>query len=199
MKAHRILSVLVTTSVFALVPQSAAAQDPIADQIWQSVAPLRAVDRDAATVLGYREGSANLEVIREGTNQYICLADSPGDENFRVVCYHESLDPFMGRGREIRAAGGSGADVRRIRLQEVESGELTMPAQAMFLILSGTRGPDGAAPDSVSSRSVIYVPYATPESIGLSGTPQGTEPWLMDPGQHRAHVMLSGPRKALRD
>ena len=148
MITHRIVSLFIATTMATFHPPGANAQAPIADQIWQAVAPLREADRDAATVLGYREGSTNLEMIREGTNQFICLADSPGDEAFRVVCYHESLDPFMARGREIRAAGGSGGDVRRIRKQEVDDGELIMPDRAMFMSLSGTRGPDGAAPDS---------------------------------------------------
>jgi hypothetical protein len=41
---------------------------------------------------------------------------------------------------------------------------------------------------------VVYVPYATPESTGLSTTP-GTAPWLMYPGTPGAHIMISPPKK----
>ena len=37
---------------------------------------------------------------------------------------------------------------------------------------------------------VIYVPYATPESIGLSTVPVGGQPWLMFPGLPWAHIMI---------
>jgi hypothetical protein len=43
-------------------------------------------------------------------------------------------------------------------------------------------------------RWVIYTPYATPESTGLS-TKSGTEPWLMYPGTAGAHIMISPPKK----
>ena len=41
-------------------------------------------------------------------------------------------------------------------------------------------------------RYVIYIPYATGESTGLPLKPDaGGQPWLMDPGTHRAHIMIS--------
>ena len=43
-------------------------------------------------------------------------------------------------------------------------------------------------------RWVIYTPYATPESTGLT-TKSGTEPWLMYPGTAGAHIMISPPKK----
>ena len=45
-------------------------------------------------------------------------------------------------------------------------------------------------------RYVIYVPYATPESTGLPLKPSSPGmPWIMDPGTHRAHIMISPPQK----
>ena len=41
-------------------------------------------------------------------------------------------------------------------------------------------------------RWVIYTPYATPESKGLT-TKAGSEPWLMYPGTAGAHIMISPP------
>ncbi len=197
MKKQTVVSLIGAIVATIILSSGAAAQAPIEQQISEAVTPLRPADRDGATVLGYVSGTT-LEVVREGTNQYICLADPPDDTVFRVTCYHESLDPFIGRGREIRAAGGSGGDVRRIRKEEVEAGQLTVPERALLITLSGTRGPDGAAPDSVTSLNVIYLPYATAEDLGVAITPQGTDPWLMDPGQHRAHVMIPGPLRPLQ-
>ena len=34
-----------------------------------------------------------------------CLANSPGVDRWHVACYHRSLEPFMARGHELRAAG----------------------------------------------------------------------------------------------
>jgi hypothetical protein len=46
------------------------------------------------------------------------------------------------------------------------------------------------------SRSVIYIPYATPESTGLPAKPGAPGmPWIMNPGTHRAHIMIDPPKK----
>jgi hypothetical protein len=39
---------------------------------------------------------------------------------------------------------------------------------------------------------VVYTPYATPQSTGLSLMPDGTgRPWLMYPGKPWAHIMIT--------
>ena len=43
-------------------------------------------------------------------------------------------------------------------------------------------------------RWVIYLPFATPESTGLSTKPGENAPWLMYPGTAGAHIMIN-PRK----
>jgi hypothetical protein len=41
-------------------------------------------------------------------------------------------------------------------------------------------------------RYVIYIPYATSASTGLSEKPSGKGmPWLMDAGTYRAHIMIN--------
>jgi hypothetical protein len=44
-------------------------------------------------------------------------------------------------------------------------------------------------------RWVIYVPFATPESTGLSTKANGGGPWLMGGGTAGAHIMISPPKK----
>src|SRR5687768_9733232 len=60
--------------------------------------------RDNCTVYGY---SANKELVllRQGTNELICLADNPDEPDFSVACYVKDLEPFMQRGRELRKQG----------------------------------------------------------------------------------------------
>jgi hypothetical protein len=45
-------------------------------------------------------------------------------------------------------------------------------------------------------RYVIYIPYATAASTGLPLKPTAPGmPWIMDPGTHRAHIMINPPQK----
>ena len=45
------------------------------------------------------------------------------------------------------------------------------------------------------TRSVVYIPWATAESTGLPLKPAGPGlPWIMDPGTHRAHIMINPAR-----
>src|SRR6478752_10455069 len=60
--------------------------------------------RDSCTVYGYSPDK-QLMVLRQGTNEMICLADNPDDSGFSVACYVRDLEPFMKRGRELRKQG----------------------------------------------------------------------------------------------
>src|SRR5688572_11973972 len=50
--------------------------------------------RDNCTVYGY---SVNKELVllRQGTNELICLADNPDEPDFSAACYARDLEPFM--------------------------------------------------------------------------------------------------------
>ncbi len=146
---------------------------------------------------GFRDDADMAVVIREGTNDFVCLADAPGDETFQVSCYYKSLEPFMAMGRRLRAEGLSAAQVMERCNAAMDAGTLTIPMNAAMTTLSGTLRPDAMRPDTVSVLSVLYVPYATAESTGLPTRPMGMgQPWLMQSGMHRAHVMIGGPKKA---
>src|SRR5690606_23410112 len=84
---------------------SLAAQVPAPElQIAGAVSAAPEGMRADATVLGYRNYH-RLDVLREGTNGMICVADDPSEARWHVACYHKDLDPFMRRGRELEAAG----------------------------------------------------------------------------------------------
>lgn len=163
-------------------------------QIAAAVKAAPAPMREAATVLGYDE-NLELTTLRDGDGTLICLADDPQEDEFHVACYHEALEPFMKRGRELREQGHSGAAVDSIRRAEIENGTLDLPERPMALYnLSGPDDAYDADADTVRDASalhVVYTPYATAETMGLPTRPQGDEPWLMAPGEPWAHIMIA--------
>ena len=156
--------------------------------------------RAGAMVYGY-DARGKLTVLRKGTNEMICLADNPAVKGFNAACYHKDLEPYMARGRELRAAGMSEDKATKTRDDEVTAGKLKMTnKQASLYVLSA----DDADCDYVNGtvkngylRSVIYIPYATTASTGLPTKPAGPGmPWIMYPGTPRAHIMINPPASA---
>ena len=147
-------------------------------------------------MLGYGT-DGKIAVLREGTNDLVCLADTPGDTRFSVACYHQSLEPFMRRGRELQAEGVSGEDRMKRRWEEADAGKLAMPkSPATLYVLTGSRY-DSAGGTIVDPylRYVVYTPWATAESTGLPLDPPGPGgPWLMFPGTAGAHIMITPPK-----
>lgn len=155
--------------------------------------------RQNATVMGYSAGG-ELVVLREGGNGMVCLADDPNQKGFNVSCYHESLDPFMERGRQLKKEGKSSQEIFDLREQEVKAGKLKMPEQPTTLyVFSAPDEQYNATTGEIQNgylRYVIYIPYATSESTGLPLKPDfAGQPWIMDPGTHRAHIMISPPKE----
>ncbi|HET9013720.1 MAG TPA: hypothetical protein VFN38_17975 [Gemmatimonadaceae bacterium] len=178
-------------------PQSAAAPSaPLteAQQIASALLPLPAEFRADARVLGYRAGTKGLVTLRDARGAFVCLASDPAMPRFHVACYHRSLEPFMARGRALRAAGVKGDQVDSARFREIRRGTLAMPKQpAALYSLSGPPGSYDAAANTASGAralSVIYISGATTASTGLSATPTEGAPWLMFPGTPKAHIML---------
>lgn len=154
--------------------------------------------RDGAMVYGYNN-DGKLIVLKEGTNNLICLADDPTRKGISVACYSRKLEPFMARGRELIAEGKSEIEKRAIRKKEADSGKLKMPdAPSMLYVFSGSEeNYDKNTGDLKDGkfRYVIYIPYATTESTGLPDKPDVPGmPWLMEPGTHRAHIMITPPK-----
>ncbi len=152
--------------------------------------------REGAAVLGY-DAKGNWAQLRAGKNEMICLATDPTKTAFNVACYHKDLEPFMARGRELLAQKVTGAKRNEIRFKEVEDGKLLMPkAPRTLYVLTGTSydAATGKVQDSYL-RWVIYVPFATAESTGLSTKGSDGAPWLMAPGTAGAHIMINPPKK----
>ncbi|MDW7692561.1 hypothetical protein R9C00_12505 [Flammeovirgaceae bacterium SG7u.111] len=109
----------------------------------------------------------------------------------------------MARGRELKAEGKSFKEIFDIREEEVKSGKLTMGEAGTTLhIYFGSEtnyDPETSEVDGAHYRYVVYMPWATAESTGLPEKPvAANHPWIMNPGTHRAHIMISplaGERK----
>jgi hypothetical protein len=134
-----------------------------------------------------------LDPLRDTKGAFTCLATQP-DEPLHLACYHNSLEPFMARGRELRAKGVKDTQVDTVRFAEVMSGKLAMPKQpaALYQLFGGTY--DASANSVASARPlfVIYISGATSASTGLPDKPGGAgEPWIMFPGTPKAHIMLT--------
>ena len=165
-----------------------------ADQIAASVLAAPEDRRAEAAVLGF-DAKGELVTLRAGSNELICLSDTPDDENFSVACYHRDLDPFMSLGRNLANQGYKGKERHEIRWKQVDEGRIKMPREPRMLYVLNGKGYDAAKGEIIEPylRWVVYSPYATPESTGLTTTP-GTAPWLMYPGTAGAHIMLSPPK-----
>ncbi len=173
---------------------SLAAQVPAADlQVAGAVSAAPEVYRANATVLGYRNYHRPA-VLRQGSGEMICLADDPAETEWHVACYHKDLDPFMRRGRELEAEGRSRGEKDSIRLAEVQSGALKMPdgPRMLYNLYAPGDSVDAATglAKSPAALDIVYIPYATAESTGLSARPS-RGPWIMFPGKPWAHIMIS--------
>jgi hypothetical protein len=172
-----------------------AAPPPAAEQIAAAVLAAPADRRAAAGVLGY-DASGALVTLREAGNDQICLADNPKESGFTVACYHKDLEPFMARGRALAAESVKTTDREDIRAKEIVAGTLKMAKEPRSLCVVTGTGFDAATSTIAGAytRWVVYTPFATPESTGLSITPVPGGPWLMYPGKGTAHIMINPAR-----
>lgn len=151
--------------------------------------------REGCTVIGYNK-AGKLVTLREGSNSLICLADDPRTKGFHAACYHKDLEPFMARGRALKQQGKSPAEIFEIREKEAKAGTLDMgkPGSTLHVYYGPEEryDPASGAVAGAIYRYVVYIPWATAESTGLPEKPIApNHPWIMNPGTHRAHIMIS--------
>jgi hypothetical protein len=150
--------------------------------------------RSGCKIIGYNM-AGEFVTLKEGDNEFIILADDPNKEGFNAACYHKDLEPFMARGRALRAEGKTGQEVFDIREAEMKSGQIKITPGSTLHIYYGAKtmyDPESSKVDGAQLRYVVYLPWATSESTGLPETPMASNhPWIMNPGTHRAHIMIS--------
>jgi hypothetical protein len=191
------IALLIVPTILAAQAEKASGA-PLADaqQIAAAVAPLPMEFRENARVLGYHAGSPKLIEIRKGGGPFTCIATDPAQPRYHAACYHNSMEPFMLRGRELRDQGVKGDKVDTARFAEVKSGKIVMPKfPAALYQLNGPGDVVDASTGAVkgaAATNVIYIPFATSASTGLSAQPVQGSPWIMFPGTPKAHIMLVG-------
>ena len=151
--------------------------------------------RDSCTVYGY-SADKQFILLRQGSNELICLADNPNEPGFSVACYVKDLEPFMQRGRELRKQGIKDDSLFNEREKEVKAGILQMPKTPAALYVYSAKDeeydPKTGEVKNGYLRYVIYIPYATVASTGLPEKPSADGmPWIMDAGTHGAHIMIN--------
>jgi hypothetical protein len=185
----------VIASVLASTLRAQSPIPPADEQIAAAVLPLPNDLRAGAKVLGYRT-AGQLEQLRDGSNGMICLALYVVRTDFHVACYHSDLEPFMARGRELRAQGVTGNAVDSVRFAEISSGKLKMPPHGALYSLTGPKSTWDATSRTVKGArplAVVYMPFATTQNSGVTSVPsQGGAPWLMFPGTAKSHIMILG-------
>lgn len=195
--------ILLITSIFLFIQsnQVKAQQSPVSaeKQIAAAVSPAPKGMRAEAAVKGYNQ-SGELVTLRKGSNKLVCLADDPNQNKFHVSCYYKALEPFMERGRQLRAKGMGRLKVDSLRREEIEAGKLDMPEKPMALYsLTGPKDGYDYETKTVKKASplyVVYIPYATKASTGLSQKPATKgAPWIMEPGKPWTHIMISTNRE----
>lgn len=184
--------------LFAVVMPAVAQMPDVSVRVKTAVLAAPEDLREGATVLG-ADASGEMVVLRKGTNEMICLADDPSQKGLNVACYHRDLEPFMARGRALKKEGKSHQEIFDIRETEVKAGTLQMPKSptTLFVFTAPDEQFDASTGEVTNGylRYVVYIPYATAESTGLPLKPDAPGmPWIMDPGTHRAHIMINPPK-----
>jgi hypothetical protein len=145
--------------------------------------------RSKCKVIGYNM-AGEFVTLKEGDNEFIILADNPNQDGFSAACYHKDLEPFMARGRALRAEGKIEKEVFAIREAEMKSGQLKITPGLTLQITAQEY--DSAASKLKRLRYVVYMPWATSKSTGLPEVPRSSNhPWIMNSGTHKAHIMIS--------
>ena len=178
----RFLSSVVIISLLAAVSYAAETTDE--QLVQQAVLALPAHLRDGAAVVRFENGKRH--VLRAGDNGLICQPDDPDLPGIAIWCYPKSHAAYARRWYQLAAEGRERAEVDSMVTAEIESGELEWPNAAVNYNLRG------GSLDNALSLTVVYVPYATGASIGITEERDFHRPWLMLAGTAFAHIMIPG-------
>ncbi|MEO5590781.1 MAG: hypothetical protein ABIS03_14465 [Gemmatimonadaceae bacterium] len=197
MKARVMISMLSFFPVLA----SAQTSPPVsaARQIAAAVSALPENLQAGAKVYGY-SASGKFITLKPGTNDMVCVADDPAGKLFHVASYHQSLEPFMARGRQRHALKKKPESIDSARLADLKARRYSMPSKpaALYQYFAPRDSVDMASGTVRAAEYlyVIYMPYATYGTTGISENPLDGGPWVMDAGKPWAHVMVQPQKPA---
>ena len=185
----RLIGLLGAVALTSFFPVVRAATESTDAQITEAVSPLPDDLRAGATVVTYDAHTGARKVLRQGTNGQICEPRDPEDGFIR--CYNKVMVPRHDMEAKLKAEGKSQKEIQEAISAAITGGTLkTPPFGTMSYRLATTDG-------RIKRLWVISVPYATPESVGVSTVSQRDNalkghglPWLMLPGTAGAHIMI---------
>ncbi len=125
-------------------------------------------------------------VLREGANGIICRADDPEVPGIAIWCYPKSHDAYARRWYQLAAQGKDSEAVNLIITEEIQSGDLEWPDVAVNYNLRG------GSLDTAVPTTVVYIPFATGDVLGITEERKFRTPWLMLAGTAFAHIMIPG-------
>ena len=159
------------------------------DQIAEAVLPLPEDLRAGATVVIYDAETGERHVLRQGANTIECEPRNPDDGFIR--CYSNTRTPRREMEAKLKAQKKSNQEIHDAVYAAIKDGSLKVPPFGTMSYRLATK--DGP----IKRLWVMSVPYATPESVGVSTTSQRDAalqghglPWLMLAGTPDAHVMI---------
>ena len=176
-------------AVALLCPLAFAAVESVEDQIAEAVLPLPKELRAGATVVTFDPATGARKVLRQGTNAMVCQPKGATDEFIR--CYHKSIAPRFEMEAKLRAEKKPDKEIEESLTAAIKDGTLKPPTTgSMSYRLSNKDG-------VIKRLWMVSVPYATPESIGVSTASQRDAalkghplPWMMLPGTAGAPIMI---------
>lgn len=171
-------------AVFSLTASSLAAKTYDAELVEQATLALPAHLRADASVVTFEDGEQVM--LRQGTNGLFCRPDDPEVRGIAIWCYPESHDAYAKRWYELAAKGNAPAKVDELVAAEIKAGTLAWPPAAVNYNL---RGP---SLDNALSMTVVFIPFATGASLGITEERDFHRPWLMNSGTAFAHIMIPG-------
>jgi hypothetical protein len=192
-----VVSGLMTATAFTAAAQSIS-YPSAARQIAAAVSPLPEPQQSAARVLGH-DAKGKLVMLRQGSNDFTCIADDGVAKQYHVACYHKSLEPFMARGRELHALNKSREAIDSIRGADIKAGRYSMPSRPAALYQYYASRDSVDVSGNVKGASylyVVYTPYATAKTTGITENPIEGGPWIMYPGKPWAHLMIEPQKTA---
>ena len=179
----------IISAAMLLVVDAAYAQIP-ADQQLSAARHLlpEGARQDVEFILPYVDGDV---VHAVGDGEWICRGDRPGDDRLSLSCYTRSAAPFLDRQRELVSQDIRGAAMRELLDKEAKAGKIQLPAYGLEISASGTLGEGGTLPEEMSVYYLLYIPFATSASIGISDVSPDDPavPYLHHAGTHESHVM----------
>lgn len=164
----------------------------------RAVTPLPPTLRSGATIVRL-DSEFRPHVMRQGSNNMVCIDDRPNDDEFDVRCYKDSFIPVVYRAFQL-GYGVAGPKVR----DEILAGKLKLSKEptAGYRCLGPAAGYDernNKIDERIECWQSVHFPFKTAAEIGfpeekdVPDREQYTTPYVMGSGSYWSHVMLRHP------